>query len=222
MIYVVEDESSIRELIVFALESVGYEAKGFCSGAELDAGLKEHLPQLIIMDIMLPADDGVSIMKRLHANEAAAKIPVILATAMGQENDKVLGLNAGADDYLVKPFGIMEMISRVKAVLRRYSPGGNNSSILLTGDLSMNIVDHQVMVGTEKLQLTVKEFDLLHCFMENEGRAFTREELLSIVWGMECSGETRTVDMHVKTLRQKLGENGRNIITVRNVGYRMD
>lgn len=219
MIFCVEDDNGIRDLMIYALNSADFEAKGFSSGAELFAALKENTPQLIMLDIMLPDMDGIEILKRIRGNSATAEIPVIMATAKGTEFDKVTGLDFGADDYLAKPFGMMEMISRVKAVLRRTS---KNAPVHLTvGALEMNLDAHTVTAAGKPAPLTLKEFELLRLFIENIGQAFSRERLLQSVWGSDFVGETRTVDVHIGTLRTKLGECGGYIETVRGVGYRM-
>ncbi len=221
MILCVEDDSGIRDLMIYALNSAGFEARGLVSGAELFEVLKEEKPRLILLDIMLPGEDGIRILKRLRENADTADIPVIMATAKGTEYDKVIGLDSGADDYLAKPFGMMEMVSRVRAVLRR-APGGGTSGILKAGDLVMNTGEHTVYVKGERVQLTLKEYDVLRKFMENPGQVFTREQLLRSVWGDDYIGETRTVDVHMGTLRTKLGSCGEYIETVRGVGYRLE
>lgn len=220
MIYCVEDDNSIRDLMIYALNSAGFEAKGFLDGAELFAALKVNTPRLIILDIMLPGMDGIEILKRLRGNSETAEIPVIMATAKGTEFDKVTGLDLGADDYLEKPFGMLEMISRVKAVLRRTAPKAE-SKLLKIGELEMNLDAHTVTAVGKPVELTLKEFELLRLFMEKMGQVFSRERLLQSVWGSDFVGETRTVDVHIGTLRTKLGECGGYIETVRGVGYRM-
>lgn len=220
MIFCVEDDNGIRDLMIYALNSADFEAKGFSSGAELFAALKENTPQLIMLDIMLPDMDGIEILKRLRGSSATAEIPVIMATAKGTEFDKVTGLDLGADDYLAKPFGMMEMISRVKAVLRRTTPKAELKLIKI-GELEMNLDAHTVTAAGKPVPLTLKEFELLRLFIENIGQAFSRERLLQSVWGSDFVGETRTVDVHIGTLRTKLGECGGYIETVRGVGYRM-
>lgn len=220
MIFCVEDDSAIRELMIYALEASGFEAKGFTDGTALFAALKTQNPQLILLDIMLPGEDGISILKRLRSGAATADIPVIMATAKSTEYDKVTGLDTGADDYLAKPFGMMEMISRVRAVLRR-SGRGEKQTVVNIGMLTLNAASHTVTMSGEEIQLTLKEFELLKLFMENPGIVFTREHLLQSVWGGDFLGETRTVDVHIGTLRAKLGGCGDYIETVRGVGYRM-
>lgn len=221
MILCVEDDGGIRDLMIYTLNSAGYEAKGLTDGSELYEELKTGTPQLIMLDIMLPGENGIAILKRLKKNAATADIPVIMATAKGTEYDKVIGLDLGADDYLAKPFGMMEMLSRVRAVLRR-TEQKDKAKILKVGDLMVNTGEHTVFVYGERVQLTLKEYELLKKFMENLGLVFTRDQLLSSVWGDSYIGETRTVDVHIGTLRTKLGSCGEYIETVRGVGYRME
>ena len=221
MIYCVEDDSSIRDLMIYTLNSAGFEAKGFDCGDRLFDALQAETPQLIMLDIMLPGEDGISILKKLRRRQGTKDIPVIMATAKGTEYDKVTGLDLGADDYLAKPFGMMEMISRVKAVLRRTGPR-EEAKTLTMGKLELNLETYIVLVNKERIQLTLKEHKLLRTFMENPGRVFTRDQLLEMIWGMDFIGETRTVDVHIGTLRTKLGECGSYIETVRGVGYRME
>ena len=221
MIFCVEDDQGIRDLMLYALHSAGFTAQGFANGSGLWEALKTESPQLILLDIMLPGEDGIAILKRLRSNPATASLPVILETAKGTEYDKVIGLDLGADDYLAKPFGMMEMVSRVKAVLRRTAPK-DSAKILQVGHLTLNTGEHTVSVQGERVQLTLKEYELLQRFMENLGRAFSRDQLLQSIWGMDYIGETRTVDVHINTLRTKLGPCGAYIQTVRGVGYRME
>lgn len=221
MIFCVEDDNSIRDLMIYTLHSAGFEAEGFTCGAGLFQALQTETPQLIMLDIMLPGEDGISVLKKLRMQADTADIPVIMATAKGTEYDKVIGLDLGADDYLAKPFGMMEMISRIKAVLRRTAPK-EAVKILRTGSLELNSETYTVLAHGERIQLTLKEYKLLRTFMENPGRVFTRDQLLAIVWGMDYTGETRTVDVHIGTLRTKLGECADYIETVRGVGYRME
>ncbi len=221
MIFCIEDDNSIRDLMIYALSSAGFEARGFESGAGLFNALQAQTPQLILLDIMLPGEDGISILKRLRSHAATASIPVIMATAKGTEYDKVTGLDSGADDYLAKPFGMMEMVSRVKAVLRRAQPK-QDARILQMGGLTLNAAEHTVTVNGQRAQVTLKEYELLKLFLEHPGRAFSRDQLLQSVWGADFSGETRTVDVHINTLRAKLGACGSYIETVRGVGYRME
>lgn len=221
MIYCVEDDDSIRDLMIYTLNSAGFEAKGFNCGNCLFDALQTEKPQLIMLDIMLPGEDGISILKKLRMQPATKDIPIIMATAKGTEYDKVTGLDLGADDYLAKPFGMMEMISRVKAVLRRANPV-KEVKMLKIGNLVLNLETYIVLVNKERIPLTLKEYKLLRTFMENPGRVFTRDQLLEIIWGIDYIGETRTVDVHIGTLRTKLGEYGSFIETVRGVGYRME
>lgn len=221
MILCVEDDNGIRDLMIYTLNSAGLDAKGLTCGDELFDMLKAEKPQLIMLDIMLPGEDGIEILKRLRSSTATADIPIIMATAKGTEYDKVIGLDLGADDYLVKPFGMMEMVSRVRAVLRRTEPK-DTSKILQVGKLTVNTIEHTVFADRERAQLTLKEYELLKKFMENLGMVFTRDHLLQSVWGDGYVGETRTVDVHIGTLRTKLGACGDYIETVRGVGYRME
>lgn len=221
MIYCVEDERNIRELIVYTLESSGYAAKGFESGSDLFGGLDGQLPDLILLDIMLPGEDGMKVLSRLKSSEVTKSIPVIMVTAKGAEYDKVLGLDCGADDYITKPFGMMEFIARVRAVLRRSGKEDKNQAVLECGDLQIFVQQHQVLAGGNKITLTLKEFELLKYLMENRGIVLSRDRLLGHVWGYDFDGETRTVDVHIRTLRQKLGACGELIETVRGVGYRI-
>lgn len=220
MIWCVEDDASIRDIEVYALQSTGFEARGFEDGDSFLSALKTETPDLVILDIMLPGTDGTEILRKMKSISEYAGIPVIMATAKGAEFDKVQGLDLGADDYLVKPFGMMEMVSRVKAVLRRCKPK-NAGSILRLRELSLNPDERTVSIGVENIVLTYKEFELLKLFMRNPGKVFTRDMLFNEIWGADYVGETRTVDMHIRTLRKKLGEYGSIIETVRNVGYRM-
>lgn len=220
MIYCVDDDSTIREIEVYALNQTGFLAKGFEDGDSMWKAIEQELPELIILDIMLPGKDGVVLLKELRKNAKTCKIPVIMATAKGTEMDKIRGLDSGADDYLVKPFGVMEMVSRVKAVLRRYRP--EEEKELRFKSIRLNEKAHHVYVGEEQLILTNKEFELLKLFMKNPETVFTREQLLSKIWGQDFLGESRTVDMHIKNLRQKLGEEGKCIGTVIGVGYRLE
>lgn len=221
MIYCVEDDDSIRELMVYALRASGFEALGFCDGQALFQALEEEKPQLITLDIMLPGTDGIEILKKLRGNAATEKIPVIMASAKGAEYDKVLGLDLGADDYLVKPFSMMEMVSRIRAVLRRTEPEQNSATLRL-GKLQMDPDARMVFADGARVELTYKEFELLHLFLQHPGRVYSRDQLLAKIWGTDYLGETRTVDVHIGTLRTKLGVCGDYIRTVRGVGYRME
>lgn len=220
MIYCVEDEKNIRELLVYTLETTGFTARGMADGKELKAALKEEIPNLILLDIMLPGDDGYTILAQLKSMSSVKEVPVIMVTAKEAEFDKVKGLEGGADDYITKPFGMMEFIARVKAVLRR-SARQNEDRELHYGELYLNVGRHEVRYQEEKIELTRKEFELLQYLMENKGLVMSRNQILCHVWGYDFDGETRTVDVHVRTLRQKLGEAGDLIETVRGVGYRI-
>ena len=221
MIYCVEDDAGIRNMVVYTLRSTGFEAEGLPDGAAFFDAIKKTRPQLVLLDIMLPGDDGLTILKKLRDNPATAEIPVILATAKGSEYDKVTGLDLGADDYLAKPFGMMEMVSRVKAVLRRTTPR-QDQQVLQAGALSLNLGEHLVTVDGQRVTLTLKEFEVLRVMMEHVGQVFTRDRLLGEIGGYAFDGETRTVDVHMRTLRQKLGRCGDYIETVRGVGYRLE
>lgn len=221
MIYCVEDDAGIRDIEVYTLSSTGFEAKGFPDGRSFFEAVENDLPELVILDIMLPGDDGVAILRRLKANPETKDIPVIMATAKGAEYDKIISLDMGADDYLVKPFGMMEMVSRVRAVLRRCGPQKDKET-LQTGGLSLNLSEHTVFADGKRISLTLKEYEILRTMMSHPGIVYTRDQLLSDIWGMDYDGETRTVDVHIRTLRQKLGDCGSLIETVRGVGYRME
>lgn len=222
MIFCVEDDAGIRDLMIYTLSASGFRAVGFENAREFYAALADDTPELIMLDIMLPGEDGISILKRLKADARTADIPVIMATAKGNEYDKVIGLDLGADDYLAKPFGMMEMASRVRAVLRRSGRAAEKQQLIRVGGLEMNLGEHIVTADGIRVQLTLKEFELLRTFMTSPGRAFMREQLLSSVWSEDFLGETRTVDVHVGTLRQKLGACGKYIRTVRGVGYKLE
>lgn len=221
MIFCVEDDQAIRDLMIYTLNSAGFAASGFENGKDLFAALEKNKPELIMLDIMLPGEDGISILKKLRENSADADIPIIMATAKGTEYDKVIGLDLGADDYLVKPFGMMEMISRVKAVLRRVI-ANDKAIILRAGKLELNMSNHTVSATGERIELTLKEYEILCLFMKNPGKVYTRDQLLAQIWDSDYSGETRTVDVHIGTLRTKLKECGKYIETVRGVGYKME
>ena len=222
MIFCVDDDNTIREIEVYTLLQTGFEAKGFADGEALFEALKTEKPDLIVLDIMLPGKDGMEILKEIRSNPETERIPVIMATAKGTEIDKIQGLDKGADDYLVKPFGTMEMVSRIKAVLRRCKREETTSDTLTVGNIMLKDNEHKVTVSGERITLTLKEYELLKTFMLNPGIVFSRDKLLSLVWGVDHAVESRTVDMHIKTLRQKLGEEGKHIETVIGVGYRME
>lgn len=223
MIWCVEDDPAIRDIEVYALSSVGFEAKGFCDGASFLSALKSEKvqPELIVLDVMLPGTDGMQLLGRLKASETYKSIPVVMATAKSAEYDKIQGLDGGADYYITKPFGVMEFISCIKAVLRRAGTE-KNENLLRVGGLTVNTNERTVTADGERITLTYKEFELLRLFLTHIGKAFTRDNLFAEVWGMDYCGETRTVDMHIKTLREKLGKYGGLIKTVRGVGYRME
>ena len=220
MIFCVEDDSNIRELVIYTLETTGFKARGFEDGKEFLEALALETPELILLDIMLPGMDGLELLSKLKASPKNRDIPVIMLTAKGSEYDKVKALDAGADDYVTKPFGMMELVSRIKAVLRRSRKTEEKSQIELSG-ICMNIKKHEVTVNGKEVALTLKEFELLEKMMLNKGIVLTRDQLLTEIWGYDFDGETRTVDVHVRTLRQKLGEKGDLIQTVRGVGYRV-
>lgn len=221
MIFCVEDDRGIRELMTYTLSASGYDALGLKDGKELDEALKNEKPCLITLDIMLPNEDGISILKRLKNDERYHDIPIIMASAKGEEYDKVIGLDLGADDYLAKPFGMMEMVSRIKAVLRR-SEAVNKKQELRNGPIYLNNIKHIVIVDGKEIELTLKEYELLLLFMNNIGIVFTREHLLASIWDSNFVGESRTIDVHVGTLRNKLGKYGACIKTLRGVGYKME
>ena len=221
MIWCVDDDNTIRDIEVYTLTQTGFEAKGFADGISMLEALKIEKPELIVLDIMLPGKDGVEVLKEIRSNPETRKIPVIMATAKGTEMDKIQGLDTGADDYLVKPFGVMEMESRIKAVLRRCEPD-DKKEVLSIGEITLSDKEHLVTVNGEKVVLTFKEFQILKLFMQSPGIVFSRDKLLSEVWGIDYLGESRTVDMHIKTLRQKLGDAGTIIETVIGVGYKME
>lgn len=222
MIYCVEDDRNIRELIVYTLNASGFAGRGFESGEELLIALGDETPELITLDIMLPGEDGIAILKRLRADRKSAGVPVILVTAKSAEYDKVQGLDLGADDYITKPFGMMEFISRVRAVLRRSKADEKEKDVLKFGELVMDRHRHRVYAGEREVPLTFKEYELLSYLMTNAGIVLTRDQILDKVWGYSFDVETRTVDVHVRTLRQKLGSSGSLIQTVRGVGYTID
>lgn len=221
MIWCVEDDASIRDIEVYALQSTGYEARGFEDGTSFLKEVKNQKPELVVLDVMLPGIDGITLLQKLKEDPETREIPVIMATAKGAEYDKIQGLDLGADYYLAKPFGVMEFVSCVKAVLRRCQPR-QVEHLLKTGGLIVNIDEHTVTIDGERITLTYKEFELLRLFLSHPGMAFTRDQLFNEVWGMDYCGDTRTVDMHIRTLRQKLKDYGELIETVRNVGYRLE
>jgi two-component system alkaline phosphatase synthesis response regulator PhoP len=218
-VYIIEDDEDIREIVVYALSSAGFDAVGFETGKEFFASLAEDVPSLVLLDIMLPGDDGIGILKRLRSESKTKKLPVIMLTAKNSEYDKVKGLDLGADDYISKPFGVMELISRVNAVLRRSVT--EKDAMMQFHDLSVDNARHEVRVSGEIVKLTYKEYELLHYLMLNAGFVLSRDKIMEVVWGYDFEGESRTVDMHIKTLRQKLGASSHHIKTIRNVGYKL-
>lgn len=222
MIYIIEDDKNIRELVVYTLQSTNFIARGFEDSTTFFTALAQEQPELILLDIMLPGDDGITILKKLKSNTATQHIPVIMVTAKGAEYEKVQALDAGADDYVTKPFGMMELVSRVKAVLRRTTSTTEMKPEIFTyEDITLELSEHQVRVGGEKVALTLKEFELLERLVKKPGRVLTRDFLLTDIWGYDFDGETRTIDVHIRTLRQKLGTAGNLITTVRGVGYKL-
>ena len=219
-VFIVEDDENIREIVIYALSSAGFDAAGFETGGEFFFALETELPSLVLLDIMLPEDDGLTILKRLRNASKTEKLPVIMLTAKNNEYDKIKGLDMGADDYISKPFGVMELISRINAVLRR-SGVGSSERMEISG-LTLEHARREVRAGGELIKLTYKEYELLYYLMLNAGLVLSREKIMQSVWGYDFEGESRTVDMHIKTLRQKLGPPGSLIKTVRNVGYRLD
>ncbi len=220
MIYCVEDDDNIRELVIYTLETTGLKARGFAEGSAFMEALAFDTPELILLDIMLPGEDGLELLKKLKSSPKTKGIPVIMVTAKGTEYDKVIGLDSGADDYVTKPFGMMELVSRIRAVLRRSGKVEDRIDMELSG-VRMDIKKHEVTVDGKQAALTLKEFELLEKLMRNQGIVLTRDQLLTEIWGYDFDGETRTVDVHIRTLRQKLGAKGEIIQTVRGVGYRV-
>ncbi len=220
MIYCVEDDDNIRELVIYTLETTGLKARGFADGSAFMEALAFDTPELILLDIMLPGDDGLELLKKLKSSSKTKGIPVIMVTAKGSEYDKVVGLDSGADDYVTKPFGMMELVSRIKAVLRRSGKVEDRMDMETSG-VHVDVKKHEVTVDGKAVSLTLKEFELLEKLMRNQGIVLTRDQLLTEIWGYDFDGETRTVDVHIRTLRQKLGEKGEIIQTVRGVGYRV-
>ena len=218
MIYLLEDDDSIRELVIYTLNSQGMEARGFAQPSAFWEAMGEQTPSLALLDVMLPEEDGISVLKKLRASAHTARLPIIMLTAKGTEYDKVLGLDAGADDYVTKPFGMMELLSRIRALLRRTE---RNDALYRCGQLTVDPGSHTVLVGDREVALTQKEFEVLYLLLKNKGQVLSRERLIEDVWGYAFTGESRTVDVHVRTLRQKLGEAGACIETVRGYGYKI-
>lgn len=222
MIYLLEDDGAIRELVTYSLEKTGSEARAFATPSEFWRGMEKRLPDLILLDVMLPEEDGLTVLGKLRSSERTRGLPVIMLTAKGTEFDKVMAFDAGADDYVTKPFGVMELIARIKAVMRRADAqaGGGHKSYS-HGPLSLSVERHEVLVSGTPVALTFKEFELLTLLFENTGTVLTRDRILREVWGYEFDGENRTVDVHIRTLRQKLGAAGDIIETIRGVGYKI-
>lgn len=221
MIYLVEDDDSIRELVLYTLHTTGFEAEGFRNAADFWQALEKEMPQLVLLDIMLPDEDGLHILKRLRAGAETADLPVMMLTAKSSEYDRVVGLDSGADDYMPKPFGMMELVSRVRALLRRAAKPAAEDKLFTAGSLAVDVKRRAVTVDGEPVILTYKEFELLCYLLENRGVVLSRDQILTKIWDYNYSGETRTVDVHIRTLRQKLGDAGTLIETVRGVGYRL-
>jgi len=219
MIYLLEDDDSIRDLVIYTLNSQGMKARGFAVPSAFWKAAEEQLPSLVLLDIMLPEEDGISVLKKLREAPRTRRLPVIMLTARGTEYDKVLGLDAGADDYVSKPFGMMELLSRIRALLRRTE---EETQVYCCGALTVDTGSHTVKVGEQSVSLTQKEFELLCLLLKNRGQVLSRERLIGEVWGYSFAGESRTVDVHVRTLRQKLGEAGGYIGTVRGYGYKIN
>ncbi len=220
MIYIVEDDKSIRDIVVYAIESVGYTAKGFEKPSDFFAAVDTEVPELVLLDIMLPEMDGLAVLSRLRESTVTKLLPIIIMTAKGTEYDKVVGLDLGADDYITKPFGMMELISRIKALLRRVERGAKGAEYIV-GSLTVSEIGHSVKVNGDTVVLTLKEFELLCLLLKNHNRVLTRDMIHDMIWGYSFDGESRTVDVHIRTLRQKLGEAGSLIETIRGVGYKI-
>lgn len=222
MIYVVEDDAEVLKLELYALRQAGWKAEGFENGAAFRRAVEKETPELALLDVMLPGEDGWSLLLFLRQNEKTRRVPVIMVTAKDSEMDKVRGLDGGADDYLTKPFGVMELLARIRAMLRRTAPAEKENQTLRVGAILLDEVTHRVSSAGQEAQLTHMEFALLAFLMRHAGQAMTRERLLDEVWGLSFAGDTRTVDVHIRTLRQKLGEPGAQIVTVRGTGYRLE
>lgn len=222
MVYILEDDDNIRKLINYSLKSQGFEVQDFALPSAFWTALQTTNPDLLLLDIMLPEEDGISILKKLRSNPKTSTIPVIMLTAKDSEYDVVTGLDSGADDYVTKPFGMMALVSRIKAVLRRYEKSDSHKELLEAGGIKIDENQHTVFAGNQQLFLTVKEFDLLVLLIKNRGNVLTREQLLESVWGISSEIESRTVDVHIRTLRAKLGEYEKNIETIRGVGYKFN
>ncbi len=221
MIYLLEDDQNIRDFTVYAVRSSGMEIRGFATPSDFRDAVTEAIPDVVLLDIMLPEEDGLSVLRWLRENSATKKLPIMMLSARSTEYDKVLGLDSGADDYLTKPFGVMELLSRIRALMRRAADGGQNAEEVLKSDrIALYTARHLVTVRDTEIVLTGKEFDLLAMLMRNQGIVLNRERILETVWGFDYAGESRTVDVHIRTLRAKLGEAGNSIETVRGIGYR--
>ena len=220
-VYIVEDDENIREMVTYALQAAGYEVMGFEGGQEFFTAFKKSAPDLVLLDIMLPGEDGLSILAKLTAPNTTVDLPVIMLTAKGSESDRVKGLNQGADDYIVKPFSVLELLSRVKAVLRRYDNNANEKKQLSYQNIHLNGKKRTVTLDEEAIHLTFKEFELLQFLLLNQGIVLSREQIMNQVWAVDFEGESRTVDMHIRSLRQKLKDAGKCIHTIRSVGYRL-
>ena len=221
MIYCVEDDAGIRELVVYTLKNTGFEATGFNSAEPFYKELENNLPQLVLLDIMLPGENGIEVLKKIRKDSRTKNIPVIMLTAKSTEYDKVIGLDSGADDYITKPFGMMELVSRIKAVLRRFDNDNDSGEEICYKNVKINLSSYKVFVKDESIDLTLKEFNVLKMLLENIGTVMTRDILLEKIWGYDFVGETRTVDVHIRTLRAKLGDEGNIIETIRGVGYKV-
>ena len=221
MIYILEDDASIRKLVVYTLNSQGMEAEGFERPSAFWSAMEEKKPDLVLLDIMLPEEDGLQVLKRLRLDPSTQKLPVLMLTARSTEYDKVLGLDQGADDYIAKPFGMMELMARIRTALRHAGQGKEEKTVLRAGRLMVDPERHIVRDGDREVTLTLKEFQLLCLLLERRGTVFTRDQLLNTLWGYEFDGASRTVDVHIRTLRQKLGESGNCIETVRGIGYKI-
>lgn len=222
MIYLLEDDSGIRNFVTYALNNSNLETKSFELPSDFWKAMKINLPELILLDIMLPEEDGLSILKKLRSDSSTKKLPVIMLTAKGTEYDKVQGLDSGADDYVTKPFGIMELLSRIKALLRRTADNNSGENSILIGNVAVYPLKHEVLVNGININLTLKEYELLLWLAKNKGEVYSREILLQKIWGYDFSGESRTVDVHIRTLRSKLGNSGDIIKTIRGVGYKVE
>lgn len=220
MIWCVEDDAATREIELYTLRSTGFTARGFADGDTFYAALAQERPDLVLLDVMLPGTDGIELLRKIRKSADLQELPIIMATAKGEEYDKIQSLDLGADDYLVKPFGMMEMVSRIKAVLRRCQK--RPQTVLTVGEIKLNEAERTVYVADKRVNLTYKEFELLRIFLKQPGIAFTRDELFALVWENDYLGDSRTLDMHIRTLRVKLGEAGKYLETVRNVGYRLE